>query len=68
MEEIWKDIKGYEGYYQISTLGRVRSLDRYVNGRYGNQQLIKGKILTICYNKRVNIYEIHLRKDGKRKC
>lgn len=30
MEEIWKDISGYEGYYQISNLGRVRSLDRYV--------------------------------------
>lgn len=28
MEEIWKDIKGYEGLYQVSNLGRVRSLDR----------------------------------------
>ena len=28
--EIWKDIKGYEGYYQISSFGRVRGLDRYV--------------------------------------
>lgn len=26
MEEIWKDIKGYEGFYQVSTLGNVRSL------------------------------------------
>lgn len=26
--EIWKDIEGYEGYYQISNKGRVRSLDR----------------------------------------
>ena len=25
MEEIWKDIKGYEGLYHVSTLGRVRS-------------------------------------------
>lgn len=25
MEEIWKDVKGYEGYYEISNLGRVRS-------------------------------------------
>ena len=29
MEEIWKDIEGYEGYYQVSNLGRVRSLDNY---------------------------------------
>ena len=28
MEEIWKDIKNYEGYYQISNYGNVRSLDR----------------------------------------
>lgn len=26
MEEIWKDIKGYEGLYQVSNLGRVKSL------------------------------------------
>ena len=29
-EEIWKDIEGYEGIYQVSNLGRVRSLDRIV--------------------------------------
>ena len=29
MEEIWKDIECYEGIYQVSNLGRVRSLDRY---------------------------------------
>lgn len=28
MTEIWKDIKGYEGLYQVSNLGKVRSLDR----------------------------------------
>ena len=27
MEEIWKDIDGYEGYYQVSNLGRVKSLN-----------------------------------------
>lgn len=26
--EVWKDIKGYEGVYQVSNQGRVRSLDR----------------------------------------
>lgn len=29
--EVWKDIVGYEGLYQISNLGRVKSLKRYVN-------------------------------------
>ena len=34
MEE-WRDIKGYEGCYQVSDLGRVRSLDRIVRYRNG---------------------------------
>lgn len=33
MEEIWKDIKGYEGKYQISNLGNVKSLN-YANRGY----------------------------------
>lgn len=28
MQEIWKDIKGYEGLYQVSNLGRIKSLPR----------------------------------------
>ena len=34
--EIWKDIKGYETYYQISSLGKIKSLDRYVTDKNGN--------------------------------
>lgn len=33
MEEVWKDIPGYEGLYQVSNLGRVKSLERYVFDR-----------------------------------
>lgn len=34
MKEVWKDIPDYEGYYQASNLGRIRSLARYVpNGK-----------------------------------
>lgn len=47
MQEIWKDIPEYEGLYQVSNLGRVRSVDRYVNSniRNNNKVLRKGKIL-----------------------
>lgn len=47
IEEQWKDIKGYEGLYQVSNFGRVRSLDRYVNCgiRNNNKVLKKGKII-----------------------
>lgn len=34
MSEIWKPVVGYEGLYEVSSLGRVRSLDR-VRGAYG---------------------------------
>lgn len=33
MEEIWKDIKGYEGLYQVSNFGRVRSLNYRRTGK-----------------------------------
>lgn len=35
MTELWKDIKGFEGAYQVSSLGRVRSLDRKVRNKNG---------------------------------
>lgn len=42
MEEIWKDIKGYEGYYQVSNLGNVKSLDRIV-GKGKHKRFIKSQ-------------------------
>lgn len=45
MEEIWKDILGYEGLYQASNLGRIRSLDRVVRHNYGGTAVKKGRIL-----------------------
>ena len=38
MEEIWKDIEGYNGYYQISNHGRVKSLQRLVTGHKSEWQ------------------------------
>lgn len=46
MEEIWKPVKGFEGYYEVSNLGRVRSIDRVVVDNVRNcERLLKGKIL-----------------------
>ncbi len=45
MQEIFKDIPGYEGLYQVSNLGRVRSLDRTRKGAYNKAIAIKGRIL-----------------------
>lgn len=47
IEEVWKDIVGYEGYYQVSNLGEVKSVDRYVAtvGNPSGRRLVKGRIL-----------------------
>ena len=37
MQEIWKDIKGYEGLYQVSNFGNVKSLERRVNSCNGGR-------------------------------
>lgn len=66
MNEIFKDIPDYEGLYQVSNLGRVKSLERYVNCKSGCKALKKGKILKIQKNN--NGYSIvGLHKNGKRK-
>ena len=44
MEEIWKDVVGFEGLYQVSDLGRARSLSHYVRCNKGRRH-VKGKIL-----------------------
>ena len=45
MVEVWKDIKGYEGKYQISNLGNAKSLDRITIGKGVGNYRIKGKSL-----------------------
>ena len=45
INEIWKTVIGYEGLYEVSSMGRVRSLDRYVRGRGDSMKLHKGRTL-----------------------
>ena len=65
MQEIWKDVKGYEGLYQVSNLGNVRSLNHHVMNN-GIMQLRKGKILKPNINS-WGYLGILLYKDGKSK-
>ena len=41
MEEQWKDIAGFEGYYQISSMGRVKSVERYIQQTDGMKRPYK---------------------------
>lgn len=59
MEEIWRDIKGYEGLYQVSSFGRVRSLDRLD----GANRRLTGKILK-CGTDKDGYLQVTLCKDS----
>lgn len=51
MDEIWKAIDGFESYYEVSNLGRVRSLDRPVTKSNGVVQYRTGRIKKQTVNK-----------------
>jgi len=64
MNEIWKDIKGYEGYYQASNLGRIKSLlfqNNVWNKKYKREKILKPKIT------KNGCSRVELWKDGKHK-
>lgn len=62
--ETWKDIENYEGYYQVSNLGNIRSLDRVITTKQGVKQLFKGKPKKQIIGKR-GYYAVHFTKDCK---
>lgn len=64
--EIWKDIEGYEGLYQVSSFGRVRSLDRSHRMKNGYVRSIKGRVLAQSI-KNSGYYKVQLSKDGTQK-
>lgn len=68
-KEIWKDIKDYEAMYQISDLGRVKSLARIIkhqNRHYRKDKILKTSIdnhgylqVTLCKNGKVKRFHVH---------
>lgn len=68
-EEIWKDVPGYEGIYKASNLGRIKTLERFIQRK--EKQLVKEKILksnknkhgylkcVLCLNKKRKYIQVH---------
>jgi len=54
-KEIWKDVPGYEGHYQVSNLGRVKSL------KWSKERILKPRL------DRVGYYHVGLCEGGERK-
>jgi hypothetical protein len=64
--EIWKDVAGYEGLYQVSNFGRVKSLERKVKqGKYGNLRVVAEKVLRVSDNGN-GYLQVCLRRNNKR--
>lgn len=65
--ETWRDVPGYEKCYQVSNLGRIKSLKRMVLSNKGFEmpkpELIRKGTIT-----KQGYIEIRLSKDGKKKC
>jgi hypothetical protein len=73
MQEVWKAVPEYEGLYEASTFGNIRSLDRTVYTKGGQARRIKGKILkpqraiddprlhiSMCKNYTVIVIRVHI--------
>lgn len=58
MQEIWKDVTGYEGLYQVSNLGRVKAMPK----RGHKEKIMKPSLKKDGYNR------ILLSKKGKANC
>ena len=65
MKEKWVDIKGYEGLYQISNLGNLKTLERDYINNFGYKVHVKEKLMS--YSVRSGYYVVVLHKNGARK-
>lgn len=65
-KEIWKDINGFEGLYQVSNFGNIKSLPKLVKGSRRGGYMTKEKILKPQYGSNGRTYtHVCLRKNGK---
>ena len=64
--EIWKDVPEFEGYYQVSNLGNVKSLSRTILGRGKHNTLLKERILKFSTSTN-GYYQVILQKEGFKK-
>ena len=64
--EEWRDIAGYEGLYQVSNCGRVKSLGRYIRAKAGSSKWQEEKLLRPQTNGK-GYLKVGLYKDGQQK-
>ena len=62
----WKDIPNWEGCYQVSDTGLIRSIDRYIPCGLGGKRLLKGRKIKPYLNKHTGYKVVVLRANGKK--
>lgn len=63
--EEWRAIPGYEGHYEVSDIGRVRSLDRTIANRLWGAHPMKGRVLKLGYSQRYPTVRLSIDKVAK---
>ena len=63
-EEVWKDIPGFEEYYQASSLGRIRSLTRTISTPRFSRRHYEGQLIALTFNTGSGYLMVGLRKAG----
>lgn len=63
-KELWRDVVGYEGLYQISSNGRVKRLPRLIVDNLGRKRFVEEKILARKYSIQTKYPCVNLSKDG----
>ena len=66
MTEAWRPIGGYEGLYEVSSLGRVRSLERTVMRSNGSPKRVSGRVLATNRVSAMGYHSVHLYDHGPR--
>jgi len=66
MKEIFKDIPGYEGRYQVSDFGNVKSLERFVRQQKGRLRIVREKMLNPSIHQTGYLY-VNLHKNNRNK-
>lgn len=64
--ERWLPVVGWEGLYEVSNFGRVRSIDRVVKGRHGPTRY-KGRVLRPGRNKTAPYFMVQLAETGRKR-
>jgi len=62
-EEIWKDIPDYEGIYQVSNHGRIKSLPKVIGNKSRGAKKIRGEVILKCNSKK-HYSKINLGRDN----